>query len=221
MQHAPETSFYIVRDQEQEGPITLEAIHSLLASGEVQPEHLCWTEGMEAWVPVRSVAAPVSSVPASFVPQVKEVEVNPYAPPKSEISDEVPRLGRGSSYGGISRAPYWVITGGLSIMQGAMSEKASGSMILGVFVAFILGTLWVCLMRIKNLGISRWWLLWMCVPVLNLVAGYRFMFCPEGWGDTRTLDKKGKIALGLFIALILLAFVGVLFVERLPDPESP
>ena len=188
-------------------------MQSLLASGEVQPEHLCWTEGMEDWVPVSSVAAPASSVPAPSVPHLEEEEVNPYAPPKSEISDEVPSLGRGSYYGGVSRAPYWVITGGLSIMQGAMSEKASGPMILGVLAAFILGTLWVCLMRIKNLGISRWWLLWMCVPVMNIVAGYRFMFCPEGWGDTRTLDKKGKIALGLCIGLFVLAMVGLLFVD--------
>lgn len=218
MQPNQETLFYIVRDQEQEGPISWGEMQGLLASGELQPDHLCWSEGMDAWVSVGSLMPTARSVPAPL-PEREAEEINPYAPPSADLSDKLPAFVNHGGYGGIARVPYLILTVGLSIMQGAVTEtlNVSASLVMGVMGLFIVGTLWTAWMRIKNLGISGWWLLGMFVPVMNIVAGYRFMFCPEGWGDSRTLDKGGKIALGIFIALMLLVFAAAIFLPEASD----
>lgn len=218
MTYEASAPFYIVRSQEREGPIHYEEMQRLYSARELQPEHLCWTEGMSDWVPVADVltgdAKKASMLTLRPVTEIEQ-ETNPYAPPLSDLGRES-HVMREYSYGGVTRLPYFLITMGLGIMQGVATEQGSPSVMLGVVAVYLVGSIYITLLRIQNLGISRWWLLWSAVPGLNIVAGYRLMFCQEGWGDSRTLDKVGKISLITFLVIMALAVASVLL---LPEVE--
>lgn len=212
MAYEPSTSFYIIRTEEQEGPVTLEEMQGMLTTGDLKPEHLCWTEGMADWEPVANVLPDQTPVPPPEVasaPERSSEVVNPYAPPRSSLADTPARRVRESYYGGLGRLSYFLITTGLTVLQGATEELHSLPMTLGLVGVVIVGTIYATLLRIKNLGMTRWWLLWMIVPGLNLVGWYRLTFCQEGWGDSRTLDKTGKVLVWIFVVLLLLVIGSV------------
>lgn len=123
-------------------------------------------------------------------------------------------------YGGIQRLPYFglsvvaaivfqVIT--FSLGFSAEPERATGNAGLyliwvGMFIAV---TLWLVASRSINSGYSPWWCLAYFVPILNILVGIRCLACPEGYAQHKTLDTAGKIVGAIFIALMVLAFVGV------------
>lgn len=212
MAYEPSTSFYIVRTEEQEGPVTLEEMQGMLTTGDLKPEHLCWTEGMADWEPAANLLPDQFTVPPPEVALASERStevVNPYSPPRSSLADTPARRVRESYYGGLGRLSYFLITTGLTVLQGALEEARSLPMSLGLVVVVVAGMLYATLLRIKNLGMTRWWLLWMIVPGLNLVGWYRLTFCQEGWGDSRTLDKTGKVLVWIFVVLLLLVIGSV------------
>lgn len=215
MSYELNTPFYILRTEEQEGPVTLEEIQGMLSAGDIKPEHHCWTEGMDAWEAVANLfpgQTPIPSPTVTSIPERSSEVVNPYAPPRSSLADTPTRRLRESYYGGLGRLSYFLITTGLSVLQGALEEAHSLPMSLGLVVVVVAGMLYATLLRIKNLGMTRWWLLWMIVPGLNLVGWYRLTFCQEGWGDSRTLDKTGRVLVWIFVVIILLAIGSVLLI---------
>lgn len=50
-------NWYFSRNGQQAGPIPLEALQNMYATGQVQPNDLVWTEGMPQWLPAASVPA--------------------------------------------------------------------------------------------------------------------------------------------------------------------
>jgi hypothetical protein len=68
------------------------------------------------------------------------------------------------------------------------------------------------LLRLVNLGMSRWWYLANFVPILNLWIGYRCFVCPAGYAYHKKLDGIG-VALAIFywllVALTILAVVAI------------
>src|SRR4051812_30040433 len=57
--------WYFARDNQQVGPVPLEQLRRLLASGQVQGQDLVWHGGMPSWVPAASVAELADVVRAS------------------------------------------------------------------------------------------------------------------------------------------------------------
>jgi uncharacterized RDD family membrane protein YckC len=51
----PDDSWYYAQDNQQLGPVTLEALRGMVASGQVGAADLVWTQGMAQWQPARSV----------------------------------------------------------------------------------------------------------------------------------------------------------------------
>jgi len=48
-------SWYYAQNNQQLGPVTLEALRGMVASGQVGAADLVWTQGMSQWLPARSV----------------------------------------------------------------------------------------------------------------------------------------------------------------------
>jgi hypothetical protein len=59
------------------------------------------------------------------------------------------------------------------------------------------------LMRLVNLGMSRWWFFGIFVPALNLWIGYRCFACPPGYAYHKKIDGAG-IALAILYWLSFL-----------------
>ena len=48
-------NWYYARDNQQLGPVTLDALRGMVAGGQVGAADLVWTQGMSQWMPARSV----------------------------------------------------------------------------------------------------------------------------------------------------------------------
>ena len=83
---------------------------------------------------------------------------------------------------------------------------------LGIFTALAsillitLVSLVVTLKRFTNLAMSRWWLLGLLVPLLNLWLYYRLFACPPGYAEHKKLGGAG-VALALIYWLSLIVSV--------------
>lgn len=68
------TEWYFSRNNQQEGPVTLEALAEMARSGALQPAHLVWSAGMTEWQPAGRVpgifpaAPPAAAQPAYAAP---------------------------------------------------------------------------------------------------------------------------------------------------------
>jgi hypothetical protein len=61
--------------------------------------------------------------------------------------------------------------------------------------------IYLILMRLVNLGMSRGWALVLAIPVLNLWVAFRCLLCPSGYAHHRKLDRAG-IAIALAVVVI-------------------
>lgn len=173
--------------------------------------------------PVAAPAADTSMsniVPPSEVAKARSAE-NPYASPESDnaLQDAMNARNAGE-YGGMGRLMYWfapmaicllvflgltAVTAALGVADG--DGSASNPTVIAALVAYVVCIL-LCLFatfsRLKNLGMSRWAILWGLVPVMNIWLSFRLYVCPAGYNDHKKLDGAGKVVLGVYI----LVFVG-------------
>jgi uncharacterized RDD family membrane protein YckC len=56
--------WFYARNNQQNGPISIEALVSMLQQGQVQPSDLVWRDGMASWQPAGTVAELASVTPA-------------------------------------------------------------------------------------------------------------------------------------------------------------
>jgi hypothetical protein len=76
--------------------------------------------------------------------------------------------------------------------------------VIGIGAAFLplLMGIYFSLMRLVNLGMSRWWFLAIFVPILNLWVGFRCFACPAGYVYHKKLGGAG-VALAFFYWLLV------------------
>ena len=55
-------NWYYAQNNQQLGPVTLEALRGMVASGQVGAADLVWTQGMSQWLPARSVPEVASAL---------------------------------------------------------------------------------------------------------------------------------------------------------------
>jgi len=59
------------------------------------------------------------------------------------------------------------------------------------------------LKRFQSLGMSRWWLFGLIVPLMNLWLGFRLLAAPAGYARQRKLDGVGTLVAFVYWGLIL------------------
>jgi len=64
--------------------------------------------------------------------------------------------------------------------------------------------------RLKNIGWNGWLALLDFIPLVNLAVSIPSAIYPEGYADTKKLDKTGKILVGVFVGCIVLLVVAIL-----------
>lgn len=63
------------------------------------------------------------------------------------------------------------------------------------------------ILRLRNLGMSGWWLLAKCIPIFYVWLAWRMLTCPEGYADHKQLDLPGKIISAFLLLLIGLPLI--------------
>lgn len=118
-----------------------------------------------------------------------------------------------SGYGGIGRLVYFLGSVGIGMFNGMCRARLHHGVpeeeaLLHLILSLVgLGLVLILVIaRLRNLGMSSWWVVAVFVPLLNLWIGIRCMICPEGYHDTETLDTAGKILGGfLLVCLVVIA----------------
>jgi hypothetical protein len=235
MEQSPQDAWFFTREGERLGPVTLSDLRIKAKDAELNPRlDMVWTQGMEAWKPAGEIDGLFEKRAAAVEQESLAPPADPYKPPKQESAAE--KMGREQGWPGARRRSYllmlfvfpllWhlVMPMGLELIANQLGPKLTET--IGLAALFVPTLVWIYfgLMRLVNLGMSRWWFLGNLVPFLNLWVGYRCFACPAGYVYHKKLDGPG-VALAIlywlmmvFVVLAVVAVVALLF-GLVGDPE--
>ena len=139
-----------------------------------------------------------------------------------------------SETSGIGRIAYLFLTLGLWIVVGLLfvllvlltpltlpsvdsGEQLEGWVLMFIAVAAVanaLVTICAVFLRLRNLGMTTWWMLGLLLPFIDLWLIWRMLACPAGYADHRELDLYGKVV-SLIILLPVLVPAAVFIIGML------
>lgn len=209
--------WFYTREGEKIGPVSLTDLRIAAQEGRLNPRlDMVWTKGMDTWLPAGEIdglferrADAVEEKPAAVVPGTQ-----PHEPQEIELDKD-------SGWPGAGRAVYILVPVVFSLLWGAGlvfglpllkpqvgPEAFTWIALLAPWVPSLV-VLSLILSRFRNLGMSRWWILGMFVPLLNLWVGYRLFACPPGYPWHKKMDGVGwflAVVYWLFNLLLIAAF---------------
>jgi hypothetical protein len=132
MQFLADSSYYYVRNNERQGPISGTQLVQLASMGQLQPTDLVWTEGMPAWAPANTLeglyAAPAPVAPAGVLPP-------PPAPaPAAVVMPQAP----------VAAAPYAAAPSPVAARPLFPNAPFGGASFVMMFVLGVLGFFVLC-----------------------------------------------------------------------------
>jgi len=221
----PHEIWFYSRDGEKRGPVSFTDLRAKAKDASLNPRlDMVWTKGMGEWKPAgdieglfkRRVAEPPE------VPSLVPTADRPYQPPQEEsVAEQMVKEG---GWPGARRRSYLLLTGvfpllwgsalgagvpflttqfGREIMKFAMPGLSLIPLLVIVFISF---------KRLVNLGMSRWWLLGLPVPFLNIWIGYRCFACPAGYAYHKKLDGAGIFLAIIYWLLWLISLLAIIAV---------
>ncbi len=222
--------WYFTSGETRCGPVTFGELRTMAASRVLDPRlDMVWKEGMEGWKQAglldglferRTVLA---ETPATRGGKRQRITALP-----TDLTAAL--AAKYMRWPGVSRLPLWL---GLLLFPVLWSQllwwstPALVATIGGALVAKLLPfasvvpvaiLIYLVLMRLVNLGMSRWWGLVLAIPVLNLWVVYRCLICPSGYAHHRKLDRTGMaIALAVVVAVSAVWYLHL----KHPDLLSP
>ncbi len=142
---------------------------------------------------------------------------NPYTTPTANLG--APDTRNTDTYPGIQRFIYFLLSIVVALLTNLFSVAArDGVENLGKNIATFSGvavflvalpiSLWICSLRLKNIGWNGWWCLLQLVPIANLIQGIYLLSAPTGYAQFKQYDTAGKVVAGICIAMILLGLFG-------------
>ncbi|MBK1831570.1 DUF4339 domain-containing protein [Verrucomicrobiaceae bacterium R5-34] len=206
--------YYTDRNGAQAGPVSTAELQQMIASGRLLNTSMVWKQGMPDWTVHSQIAELQPSPQAAPVEQAESV--NPYHPPTSmpsPVDASSPYQSEElKEYGGIRRLNYFMRN--LLLMVAMFAILALGYSIGTEPSLFIIaGALLICvffylrfaILRIRNIGISGWWLLLFLVPLVNNLLNIALIACPQGFADHKKMDAAGIVLAVIFGGFFLLS----------------
>ncbi len=234
MQEALPDAWYYTRDAARLGPVTRADLQLLAEQGALNPRlDLVWTPGQGAWQPAGEIDGLFAKPTPPPLRDALAPPADRYEPPPLESVEagmsrivDWPGARRRSFLFAMILFPWgWYFAVALSAgwLAGQLGPHLVG--VIGGAAACVpwLVALYFGLMRLVNLGMSRWWYLANFVPVLNLWVGYRCFACPAGYAFHKKLDGPGiclAIVYWLVVGAAVISVVALvaLFFGLLGDP---
>lgn len=223
MSELPQDAWFYSHEGERIGPVSFAELRVKAQQATLNPRlDLVWTHGMAEWQPAGQIDGLFDKRAAPAAPESLAPPTLPYTPPQHELAPEM--MGREGDWPGARRRSFLIATllfpgvwsfclpAGLEWLKQPFGEKITG--VIGIGAAFLplVVVLYYGLMRLVNLGMSRWWYLANFVPFLNVWLGYRCFACPGGYAYHKKLD-----GVGVFLAILywLLIAIGLLVMAAL------
>lgn len=243
--------WFFTVEGEQKGPVSGEELAHLAEAGAIHPRNdMVWQSGMESWVTAgeldglfqrrdpneqveeRSQMAATATNPAAADPHAA-----------SQASDEISDFEyyRTAEWPGFGRGSYFLATVVLPIVGqfalaflamavgGMLGENGPAYVSLAGSLAIVALVIYGVLQRFPNLGMSRWWVLGLLVPILNWWVSYRCIACPPGYAYHKKLDTIGwvlavlywlSVVVALVVTVAMFVMMGAMLLEVLQNPES-
>ncbi|MBK1854189.1 DUF4339 domain-containing protein [Verrucomicrobiaceae bacterium 5K15] len=206
--------YYTDRNGAQAGPVSTAELQQMITSGRLLNTSMVWKQGMADWTVHSQIAELQPSPQAAPVEQTESV--NPYHPPASMPSPaDAPSPYQPEElkeYGGIRRLNYFmrnlllmVAIVVLAVLTYARRTEPSPIILLGALVIFLFFYLRFAILRIRNIGISGWWLLLFLVPLVNNLLNIALIACPQGFADHKKMDAAGIVLAVIFGGFFLLS----------------
>jgi hypothetical protein len=196
------------------GPVTFAELRTMAASRVLDPRlDMVWKDGMDGWKQAGLLDGLFErrSVPTETPDRHRGKKNRMIAALPTDLTAALaskhmrwPGAGRRSLWLGLLLIPvlwsqllWWSTPTLITTFGGAfMSSLLPFASLVPAAVLIHL-----VLMRLVNLGMSRWWALVLAIPVLNLWVVYRCLVCPSGYAHHRKLDRSG-MAIALVIVVI-------------------
>jgi uncharacterized membrane protein YhaH (DUF805 family) len=235
MNETPQDAWFYTREGEQLGPVTFTELRVKAGEGALNPRlDMVWTQGMADWKPAGEIEDLFEKRAA---PQPAESPA-PAADPglAAQGGEAAAMLSREGGWPGARRRSFYFMTilfpllwnAGFAFGAGFLGTQFGPEIMkiitLGAAFVPLVVAIYFGLMRLVNLGMSRWWYLGNLVPILNLWVGYRMYVCPAGYAYHKKLDGIGvvlAILYWLLVAVGVLAIIAViaLMFGAIGDPE--
>lgn len=228
MNEPPQDAWFFTREGERIGPVTFSELRLKVREAGLNPRlDLIWTEGMDEWKPAGEIEGLFEKRAAAESPESLAPPADPYTPPKQGSAAEM--MSQEGEWPGARRRSFllatilfplvWnlVVPFGAGFLAGPLGPDITGYVLIAAALVPPVVVIYYGLMRLVNLGMSRWWYLANLVPLLNFWVGYRCFACPAGYAYHKKLDGAGvflAILYWLLTALVILAiiaFIALLF----------
>lgn len=226
MHEAGQETWFYTREGERIGPVSFTMLREKAASAALDPRlDMAWTSGMAEWKPAGEIDGLFEK--RSATPEPQETLASTAEPHTPQNRDTVAdMMSKEADWPGARRRSFIFMTFIFPLIWGFIFSTI-GSVIgpqLGPeimrYIGFAAGLLpailgiYFFLIRLVNLGMSRWWFLAALVPLLNFWVGYRCFACPPGYAYHKKLDGIG-VALTIFywlsFLLVLAATAAMVF----------
>ena len=203
------------------GPVTFAELRIQVEETLLNPRlDMVWTQGMAEWKPAGEIEGLFAKRPPPIPQESLAPPTDPYAPPKLDsVADMMSRI---VDWPGARRRGFLMATilfplvwHGIVILSTGFLTQQFGAEIMGIigigaaFVPLLVG-IYFGLMRLVNLGMSRWWYLANFVPILNLWVGYRCFACPAGYAYHKKLDGVGVVLAILYWLLVVVVILAII-----------
>ncbi len=76
---------YIIRQEQETGPYTVEAARTLLTQGAVMADDFAWSEGLENWIPLNDLLGPIAEEPLAEPPAPAPAKTEPATPKQKAL----------------------------------------------------------------------------------------------------------------------------------------
>ena len=197
------------------GPVTFAELRTMAASRVLDPRlDMVWKSGMEGWKQAGLLdglferrAVPVEISEKSRAKTVRLVAALPTDLTAVLASKQM-------HWPGVGRRPLWLVlflfpllwhqlvVWGTPGLLGTFGSALTANLLAAAKFVPIVVLIHLVLMRLVNVGMSRWWSLVLAIPLLNLWVGFRCLACPSGYAHHRRMDRWG-IAAALAVVVIL------------------
>lgn len=120
-------------------------------------------------------------------------------------------------FGGYNRLQYFLISIAIGLGNVALTGLFADTpavALLGMAAA-VVASIYVIVMRLKNVGSSPWWVLAFIVPLLNIYAGLMCLAFPAGYARHKQLDGPAKIIIALFLGVFVLGIAAAIALPAL------